>query len=69
VAKLDGGRPTAFTPSLDTLDALVRSIDFESVVTPGPSPVPSVAPIVTPEPTDAAVGSAQPVAASPSPAT
>lgn len=38
VATLDTAAPTDFTPSLDTLDALVRSIDFESVVVPSPSP-------------------------------
>lgn len=38
VATLDAAEPTAFLPSLDTLDALVRSIDFASVVPPSPSP-------------------------------
>lgn len=38
VATLDAAEPTAFTPSLDTLDALVRSIDFDSVVQPTASP-------------------------------
>lgn len=37
-ATLDAAAPTDFTPSLDTLDALVRSLDFDSVVAPSPSP-------------------------------
>ncbi len=41
-ATLGSAEPTAFRPALDTLDALVRSIDFESVVAPSASP--SIAP-------------------------
>lgn len=40
---LNATQPADFRPSLDTLDALVRSIDFDSVVQPttSPSPQPS----------------------------
>lgn len=60
VATLDAAAPTEFRPSLDTLDALVRSIDFASVVAPSQSPTPSLAPTVTPEPTSVAAASAAP---------
>ncbi|MEZ4597009.1 MAG: hypothetical protein R3C32_09335 [Chloroflexota bacterium] len=60
VATLDAAAPTDFTPSLDTLDALVRSIDFESVAAPPPSPVPSLAPQPSPAPTGTDAGSAAP---------
>jgi hypothetical protein len=42
VTALDAAEPSAFRPSLESLDALVRSIDFESVVPASPSP--SIAP-------------------------
>ncbi len=63
VATLGAAQPTDFRPSLDTLDALVRSIDFDSVVQSGepteaptsaPSPRPSTAPSAAPSPPPAA---------------
>ncbi len=65
VATLDAAEPTAFTPSLDTLDDLVRSIDFASVVQPSPTPSLTPAPTLAPTPTDTVAASVAP-AASPS---
>jgi hypothetical protein len=62
VAALDEAEATAFRPSLATLDALVRSIDFDSVVAPSPSP--SVAPPASAAPASAPPASAPPAAAS-----
>lgn len=65
VATLNAAEPSAFRPSLVTLDALVRSIDFDSVDAPSPtpSPAPSIAPSIAP-PSPAAPGSS---VASPAP--
>jgi hypothetical protein len=56
-ATLDAAEPTAFEPSLDTVDALVRSIDFDSVVQSTASasvaPMPSLSPIPSPAPSPA----------------
>jgi hypothetical protein len=61
VATLDAAEPTAFRPSLETLDALVRSIDFESVVAASPSPG------ATASPTDAPGASEGPPSSSAAP--
>jgi hypothetical protein len=58
VGTLAAAEPTAFRPSLDTLDALVRSIDFESVVQASPSP--SLEPSPTAEPPPSALPSTEP---------
>jgi hypothetical protein len=61
VATLDAAQPTGFRPSLDALDALVRSIDFDSVTQAGePSPAPTTAP--SPQPSAPVTPSASPAA-------
>jgi len=77
VATLDAAQASAFRPSLESLDAMVRSIDFESVVpssaSPSASPSLSAAPSPDgvpasegPAPSDAA---ASPAASAPVPST
>ena len=67
VRTLDAAEPSAFRPSLEALDALVRSIDFDSVTASGPSPsvapTPSAAP--SPDGVPASEGPSASVAASP----
>ena len=59
VNTLDAAEPSAFRPSLETLDALVRSIDFESVAVPGATP--SAAPTASPPPPAGVPASVGPV--------
>lgn len=66
VATLDAAQPTGFRPSLDTLDALVRSIDFDSVTQGGeptaqPSTEPTAQPSVQPSAAPSAIPSTAPV--------
>ena len=50
VATLDDASVASFRPNLDALDALVRSIDFESVVPPSTPPSATPSPSVAPSP-------------------
>ena len=61
VATLDAAEASAFRPSLETLDALVRSIDFESVEAP------SASPSVAPSPSAAASPDGVPASEGPTP--
>lgn len=60
LATLNAADPSAFTPTLTSLDALVRSITFTDATTTAPSPAPSVAPSVPSAPSIAPLASATP---------
>jgi hypothetical protein len=56
IATLNAAAPTAFTPPLTSIDALVQSITFEGVPASEPSPLPSLLPSPAPSPVASITG-------------